>query len=256
VEIRRSKWSDLVKASLVYVSLRRLMEANQYDGIALQNCMSCYHAAGTNPCIAAMRLLDEGLPAACEGDMGALRIQLMTHWLFGRPSFIGEGQPTLWNTRISAHCTSPSKLRGYDRPHVPFLLMDHSESGRGVAPQVKWEVGHRVTFFNPLDGGWRGAKLGTGHVVSNSEQPPNGGCRTTVEFTLDGVASVSGCHVHHNMLVYGNVEREVDAFYTLLYGTTPEKFRDLDASKPASRAERASQVPSCLCCRQAHGPRA
>jgi hypothetical protein len=203
-----------------------------------------------------MRLLDEGLPAACEGDMGSLRIQLMTHWLFGRPSFIGEGQPTLRNTRISAHCTSPSKLNGYDRPHVPVLLMDHSESGRGVAPQVRWEFGQPVTFFNPLDGNWRGARLGAGHVVSNSPQPPNGGCRTTVEFTLDGAPNVSPCHVHHNVLVYGNVEREMDAFFTLLHGTTPEKFRDFDPSKPAPRAERPSQVLSCLCCRQAHGPRA
>ena len=40
-----------------------------------------------------------GLPAACEGDMGGLEVQLLTHWLFGRPSFIGEGQPTLRNTR-------------------------------------------------------------------------------------------------------------------------------------------------------------
>jgi hypothetical protein len=121
------------------VCLRRIIAANKFDGIGLADCLQSYRVSGTNPCVPALRLLDEGTPAACEGDMSGLEVQLLTHWLFGRPSFIGEGQPTLRNTRIGAHCTAPTKLNGYDQPHEPFLLMPHSETGRGVAPQVKWK---------------------------------------------------------------------------------------------------------------------
>ena len=254
VEIRRAKWFDLIQAGFVYVCLRRIMIANKFDGIGLGECLQSYRISGTNPCMPALRLLDEGMPAACEGDMGGLDDQLLTHWLFGRPSFIGEGQPTLRNTRILAHCTSATKLKGYDQPSEPFLMMPHSETGRGVAPQVKWKVGQEVTIFRYRQG------LGTGHIVSNSIQPPNGGCRTSIEYTIDGMADVSrpatGLGVPHSVVVYGNVEKEMDAFWTLVQGKAPYvKFRD--ASAPAqARAEVLPEGPSCSCCRWAHYPRA
>ena len=256
-EIRSAKWQDMVYAGLIYVSLRRIMVANKFDGIGLGDCLKSYRVMGTNPCVPALRLLDEGMPAACEGDMSGLEVQLLTHWLFGRPAFIGEGQPTLRNTRINAHCTSPSKLNGYDQPSEPFLLMEHSETGRGIAPQVKWKVGQKVTIFRG------GRKLGTGHMVSNTLQPPNGGCRTSIEYTVDGMADVgrpgTGLGSPHSEVVYGNVEKEMDAFWTLFEGKLPSKYRD--APPPAqARAENPTEdisaVPSCPCCRWAHCPRA
>jgi hypothetical protein len=256
MEIRRATWNDLVNAGIVYVCLRRIMAANRFDGIGLGECLQSYIVSGTNPCVPALRLLDEGLPAACEGDMSGLEVQLLTHWLFGRPSFIGEGQPTLRNTRIGAHCTSPSKLNGYDQPPEPFLLTAHSETGRGISPQVKWKVGQEITVFRG------GHRLGTGHLVSNSLQPPNGGCRTSIEYTVDGMADVgrpgTGLGSPHSEVVYGNVEKEMDAFWTLVEGKPPLKYRDAPAATQA-RAERPSEglseLPSCPCCRWAHAPR-
>jgi hypothetical protein len=173
--------------------------------------------------------------------------------LFGRPSFIGEGQPTLRNTRIGAHCTAPSKLNGYDQPHEPFLLMPHSETGRGIAPQVKWKVGQEVTVF------YARHRLGTGHLVSNTIQPPNGGCRTSIEYTIDGMADVgrpgTGLGVPHSEVVYGNVEKEMDAFWTLVQGKPPYlKYRDAP-TPPKARVEIPSVCPSCTCCRWAHASR-
>jgi len=250
-EIRRAKWNDLVQAGFVYVCLRRIMIANKYDGIGLSDCLQSYRVSGTNPCVPALRLLDEGMPAACEGDMSGLEVQLLTHWLFGRPAFIGEGQPTLRNTRISAHCTSPSKLNGYDQPPEPFLLMPHSETGRGIAPQVKWKVGQAVTVFRG------GRRLGTGHIVSNTLQPPNGGCRSSIEYTIDGMADVgrpgTGLGSPHSEAVYGNVEKEMDAFWTLVEGKLPSKYRDAPAAAQA-QAESPPEGPSCACCRWAHHP--
>jgi hypothetical protein len=248
-EIRRAKWNDMVHAGFVYVCLRRIMVANRFDGIGLADCLQSYRVSGTNPCVPALRLLDEGMPAACEGDMSGLEVQLLTHWLFGRPAFIGEGQPTLRNTRISAHCTSPSKLNGYDQPPEPFVLMPHSETGRGIAPQVKWKVDQAVTIFRG------GRRLGTGHIVSNSVQPPNGGCRTSIEYTMDGMADVgrpgTGLGSPHSEAVYGNVEKEMDAFWTLAEGKLPQKYRDAPPAALA-RAESPPEGPSCSCCRWAH----
>jgi hypothetical protein len=250
MEIRQANWKDLVNAGIVYVCLRRIMKANKFDGIGLGECLQSYIVSGTNPCIPALRLLDEGMPAACEGDMGGLDVQLLTHWLFGRPSFIGEGQPTLRNTRILAHCTSATKLNGYDQPPEPYLLTPHSETGRGVAPQVKWKVGQEVTVFRYRQ------RLGTGQLMSNTIQPPNGGCRTSFEYTIDGMADVgqagTGLGVPHSQVVYGNVEKELDAFWMLVDGKPPYlKYRDAPAAAQA-RAEGPSEGPSCACCRWAH----
>jgi hypothetical protein len=255
-EIRRVKWQDMIYSGLIYVCLRRIMVANKFDGIGLGDCLKSYRVMGTNPCVPALRLLDEGMPTACEGDMSGLEVQMLTHWLFGRPSFITEGQPTLRNTRIAAHCTSPSKLNGYDQPSEPFLLMEHSETGRGVAPQVKWKVGQAVTIFRG------GRRLGTGQIVSNTVQPPNGGCRTSIEYTIDGMADVglpgTGLGSPHSEAVYGNVEREMDAFWTLVDGKLPAKYRDAPAPAQAGAerpVEGLSGGPSCPCCRWAHSPR-
>jgi hypothetical protein len=255
-EIRRAKWQDLIYAGLIYVCLRRIMVANKFDGIGLGDCLKSYRVMGTNPCVPTLRLLDEGMPTACEGDMSGLEVQMLTHWLFGRPSFITEGQPTLRNTRIAAHCTSPSKLNGYDQPSEPFLLMEHSETGRGVAPQVKWKVGQEVTIFRG------GRRLGTGQIVSNTLQPPNGGCRTSIEYTIDGMADVgrpgTGLGSPHSEAVYGNVEKEMDAFWTLVDGKLPLKYRDAPAPTQAraeGRSEDIAAGPSCPCCRWAHSPR-
>jgi hypothetical protein len=256
-EIRRAKWFDLIQAGYVYACLRHIIAANRFDGIGLGECLQSYRVSGTNPCVPALRLLDEGIPAACEGDMGGLEVQLLTHWLFGRPAFIGEGQPTLRNTRIGAHCTSPSKLNGYDQPHEPFVLFPHSETGRGISPQVKWKPGQEITVF------YGRRHLGAGRLVSNSLQPPNGGCRTSIEYTVDGMADVgrpgTGLGVPHSEVVYGNVEKEMDAFWTLVQGKPPYvKYRDVEPrpAKAQARAEDRFEGPSCPCCRWAHCPQA
>ena len=86
-EIRRAKWNDLIHAGFVYVCLRRIMAANKFDGIGLSDCLQSYRVSGTNPCVPALRLLDEGMPAACEGDMSGLEVQqLQNYKLFAPPA--------------------------------------------------------------------------------------------------------------------------------------------------------------------------
>ncbi len=99
--------------------------------------------------------------------------------------------------------------------------------------------------------------------MSNSLQPPNGGCRTSIEYSVDGMADVgrphTGLGVPHSEVVYGNVEREMDAFWTLVQGKPPYvKYRDMEPrpAKAQARAEDRLEAPSCPCCRWAHSPQA
>ena len=70
---------------------------------------------------------------------------------------------TVNNTLMGAHCTSASKLRGFDQPAEPVILRSHTESDVGVSPQVIWPVGEPVTVMK-FDGPGK-IILGTGKVA-------------------------------------------------------------------------------------------
>ncbi len=132
--------------------------------------------------------------------------------LFQRPGFQQDPSPnTVNNTLIGAHCTSPLRLEGFDKPYrAPFLLRNY-HTRTGVAPEVLWPVGKPVTILQanvqPLS-----IMLGTGRVVSNIAQPPSGCCRTSVEIELDGVADTRDVKGFHQLFVLGNVSRMLAAY--------------------------------------------
>ena len=141
------------------------------------------------PCIAWLRLLDEGGVGACEADWNAAISMRLTSLLFDRPGFMQDPAPnTVNNTLMGAHCTCPSKLAGFDKPHEPFILRTHSESGLGVAPQVLWKIGQKVTVMK-----FQGPEkiiLGTGKVLRNIETPPGGTSRPR---RREGAGVAAGC---------------------------------------------------------------
>jgi len=57
----------------------------------------------------------------------------------------------------------------------------------------------------------------TGTVVGNVPTPPAGGCRTSVEIKMDNVEDARDVIGFHQVVCYGDVRREVEAF-AQLYG--------------------------------------
>ena len=198
--------ADIIEAAKNYIVCRRLMEAENCQGITI-DCLGW-----KNPvCLAFSRLLDEGIVAACEADLNAAISQLLTHLLFERPGFMQDPSPnTINNTLIGAHCTSPTKLQGFNKPYrAPYVLRNY-HTRTGVSPQVLWPVGEEVTvmdFINP-----KSIVVGTGRVVSNIPQPPSGCCRTAVEVELDGVADSRDVKGFHQLFIYGKLERPFKAY--------------------------------------------
>ena len=194
--------ADILDAAKNYIVCRRLMEAECCQGIAI-DCLGW-----KNPvCLAYSKLRDEGIVASCERDENAAIGMLLVHQLFQRPCFQQDPSPnTVNNTLIGAHCTSPLKLEGFDKPYrAPYLLRNY-HTRTGVAPEVLWPVGKPVTILQanakPLS-----IMFGTGRVVSNIEQPPSGCCRTSVEIELDGVADTRDVKGFHQLFVLGNLAR-------------------------------------------------
>jgi hypothetical protein len=206
---------DIINAAKGYVTARRILKAENCDGISI-DCLPLvrHRQVPCPPCIAWLRLNDEGSVGACERDWNAAIGMRLVSLLFGKPSFMQDPAPnTVKNTLMAAHCSCPTKLDGFDKPPEPFILRSHSESEMGVSPQVLWRTGQKISVveFN----GPEKLYVGTGTVLRNIDTPPAGGCRTSVEVELDNVADSRDTKGFHQLFVYGDIEHDLKTYCQL-----------------------------------------
>jgi len=207
--------ADLFNAARNYLVARQIMAAENCQAISLDCApLVSERRIPCGTCLAWSKLLDEGHVAACEADGDAAVTMLVISRLFDRPGFMQDPVAnTVSNTLIGSHCTCATRLDGYDKPSAPFVLRSHAESGTGVALQVSWRPGQEVTIAK-FQGPGR-MLIGTGKVVRNLDSTRTGGCRTSVEFDLDDVANSRDVKGHHQVIVYGKLDRPLRAFCQL-----------------------------------------
>ena len=205
---------DILDAVMNYMACRKVMEKEKCHGFSM-DCLGPVRSRKiTPPCLAFSHLRDEGIVGSCEADWNAAISERLTHLLFGRPGFMQDPAPnTVRNTLMAAHCTCGARLKGCDKDPEPFILRSHSESNLGVAMQVLWPVGERITLMKFV--GPTKIILGTGEILANIDTPPSGGCRTSVECTVDGVADSRDTKGFHQLLVWGDLEDEFKAYCSL-----------------------------------------
>jgi hypothetical protein len=209
--------TDTLNSMRAYVTAKRLMAAEKACALSM-DCLGMVSArlVPTPPCGAWTLLQDQGLTAGCEADLFGAVSLMMTSYLLDRPGYMNDPVPeTVKNLLIAAHCTSGTRLNGFDQPPAPYILRDHSESALGVAMQILWPVGEPVTlvrFTSPHE-----MIIDTGKVVSNVQTPPAGGCRTSVEIAMDDVEDCRDVKGFHQVVVLGNHRRVLQGFCDL-YG--------------------------------------
>ncbi len=204
--------TDIDNAGRAYVTAKRLMATQKANGISM-DCLGMVGArlVPTPPCAAWTMLQDQGITCGCEADLFGAASLMMTSYLLDRPGYMNDPVPeTYKNLLIAAHCTSGTRLEGFDKPAAPYVLRDHSESALGVATQVLWPVGEPVTlvrFTGPHE-----MIIDTGKVVSNVDTPPAGGCRTSVEIEMDRIEDCRDVRGFHQVVVLGNHRRILEGF--------------------------------------------
>ena len=211
-EIREPKPEDILNAAKTYFVAKRIMAAEECDGISL-NCLDLvrHKRIPCAPCIAWSKLNDEGSVGACEADWNAAISMRLISLLFERPGFMQDPAPnTVENTLMGAHCSSPTKLDGFSAEPEPFILRNHHESETGVAPQVLWRVGQEATVME-FDGPDK-IIVGTGRVTRNFDTPSEGGCRTSVELAMDDVPDTMDTKGFHQLFIYGKLDHELRAY--------------------------------------------
>jgi hypothetical protein len=211
---------DVINGARSYVVARTILAQEQADGIS----MDCLGALGPTkialPCLAWSRLNDEGVPAGCEADIGAVGSHVLVQYLFGRPGFqvdpVGE---TARQAVIGSHCSCPTRLAGFDQPPEPYLVRHH-HGERDATIQTLWRAGQEVTS---LDVETSATKPGTyrlliqeGKVLENVSVPPSGGCVVAPMIKFDGAGDVLANPGFHQVYFYGNYRQHLLDFARLM----------------------------------------
>ena len=210
---------DVLNGVKSYVVARAILEQEEADGIT----MDCLGALGkvdiSLPCIAWSRMLDHGVPAACEADIGACLTHALVQYLYDRPGFQQDPVPDTANDCvIGAHCTCPTRLNGFAERAEPFHLSFH-HGARDAVPVPHWRPGQRVTVADILPS--KGAEdppqmiISAGEVVGNVAVPPSGGCVVSVSLKLDGVSDVLAYPGFHQIFFYGDYKKELQGYCKL-----------------------------------------
>jgi len=211
---------DVINGVKSYYVAGKILETEQADAIT----MDCLGALGrikvSLPCIAWSRMNDDGIPAACEADYGAVASHIITQYLFDRPGFQQDPvADTADDSIIGAHCSCPTKLNGFDAGPEPFDLMHH-HGNRDAVPRTLWQVGQIATSIDLLPGKADGSSptkvlISAGTVLDNMDVPPSGGCVVSVKIKFDGGSEVLSFPGFHQIFFYGDYAHQMKDFCQL-----------------------------------------
>lgn len=125
--------TEVHKFGETYVALRRAVEADQLDGLAVRCWPEFPTRFGVMPCATLGRLADDGLICACEADVNGGVTMLAMQWLAGRAPLLTDvvAMDPVANTLTFWHCgNGPACLA---RDGVEPRLTVHCNRRIGVA---------------------------------------------------------------------------------------------------------------------------
>ena len=119
--------AGMAGAEAIYVRLKQIVEQYDLQGVTLR-CFDLLKTVKNTGCIALSKLNDEGIPAACEGDIPTLLTMMVCKKVTGELCFqVNPARVQADGKMLFAHCTLPL---GMTEKHE---YTTHFESGIGVA---------------------------------------------------------------------------------------------------------------------------
>ncbi|UCE99869.1 MAG: hypothetical protein JSV82_02050 [Planctomycetota bacterium] len=167
------------------------------------------------PCLGFSRLNNMGLGGICESDLRSAMTHIIFQGLAGKPGFISD--PTVDESKdsiILAHCLGTPKMDGPDKPAASYKLRTVMERQEGVVPQVKMQIGQKVT--QAILVGTDLLLYFTGEIIDAPVSLEHDrGCRTKITVKVDGDIEKlwknwsSGLH---RQTCYGDITKELEHF--------------------------------------------
>lgn len=219
-DLKHASRQDVLNGIKSYLVAGEIMKNEKADAISMDCLGALAEEEVSLPCISWSRMNDDGIPAACEADTGAIASQIIVQYLFDRPGFQQDPvADTSDDTIIGAHCSCPTRLNGFDKPSEPFELMHH-HGNRDAVPRTIWKEGQRITCLDvlPADNEERERSellISAGTVVDNMSVPPSGGCVVSVKVKFDDGHEVLSYPGFHQLFFYGDYKHELGDFCQL-----------------------------------------
>lgn len=192
---------DLMKSARSYLALKCLLQEHGAEAVAI-DCLPYNEEIQGTPCLALLQLNDEGIPAACEGDLTALMTMIFMERLANRPGFMGNiirANPDESFVEIN-HCVFPLRMEGYDGRKKPYLLRDYHGRGMGACAASEPEIGIPVTISR-FDNHFSEMVFLKGKLVGYGEDY----CRTNLRVKVpDARAFIRQARGNHHILTYGD----------------------------------------------------
>ncbi|KYH36226.1 MAG: L-fucose isomerase-like protein [Candidatus Bathyarchaeota archaeon B24] len=208
IEVVEPTEEKLLRAGIYYMVLKKYVDMNGADWVSV-NCLSeLLEETKATPCLAFSILNDSGIVATCEADPTAMILHYLMQRVSGKPAFFSD--PTVNEkdgTLILAHCTSPTKLLGYDKPALPYQVRTHHETNYSATPKPIFSKG-TVTIAS-LSFDLDKMLIVKGEVVGT---PDLRICRSQVEVKVkDPTGILEDWQGFHWILVYGDYVEELKA---------------------------------------------
>ena len=209
---------NLIEAAKIYLGLRALVDERALDAVAVKCWPELKEMQIASPCYALSRLSDEGVMAACEGDLTAAVSMLLLATLTGSPAYLTDflSIEREENTLLGFHCgAAASKLAD---PDADTELRLHDDLHK---PTSCWKPGltvdfpvrtGRVTFarLGEVRGAYRLIVM-TGHALPAEMFVRGNTIRVKMDTAVTEVLekAIREGHEHHYVLAHGDVRNEL-----------------------------------------------
>jgi L-fucose isomerase-like protein len=167
--------AGLVEAARVLALLRDLVEKNELNAIAVE-CFSLVQQRKVTACLALAQLNNEGVVAACEGDLASMAGMMVLKAITGSVPWMANTTSTTRNRLLLSHCTVAFDLVS------DIKLTTHFETDLSLAVNGNITATD-VTLFR-FSGGLDRAFIVEGRVTGYPAL--SNACRTQVEIELPG----------------------------------------------------------------------
>lgn len=187
----------VVKAMRLCLAIQAIVDDREADA-ATTHCGTIRNATGAVPCVALMMLQDEGIPAACQGDIDALLTMMLLERATGWISFMGGGFHENGRLLVN-HCVLSRRMAGADAPLQPYYLGRYHDRFNSPTVHTIPEPGQPVTVAR-LTRNLEGLLLTSGTLVECIDPPDR--CRNTLVIDVaDPARLLAQVQGHQNHLV-------------------------------------------------------